>query len=342
MEKKHLDAHDKKFVVVTERVARVVLVFTWLLSSFVVNAQSTAWKTHSAEWNQLKGEITLYMTNDMGRNGYYDQKTIAELMGEMAQIVKPECVLAVGDIHHFNGVASTQDPLWLTNFEWVYAHPELMLDWFPVCGNHEYRGNTQAFMDYGKVSRRWMMPAKYYTKVFEHKGTTLRVVFLDTTPLIDSYRANSAVYPDACKEDAQAQLIWLDQTLKKAKEDWVIVVGHHPIYAYTEKKESERLDMQKRLLPILHQYQHVAIYACGHIHNFQHIQKKGDSIDYVVNSSSSLARPVKSIDGTVFCSSADGFSVITADKKQLRMSMIDKDGKIIHTILKVKSKKTIL
>ena len=26
----------------------------------------------------------------------------------------------------------------------------------------------------------------------------------------------------------------------------------------------------------------VAIYACGHIHNFQHIQKKGDNIDYVV------------------------------------------------------------
>lgn len=105
------------------------------------------------------------------------------------------------------------------------------------------------------------------------------------------------------------------------------MVGHHPIYAYTEKKESERLDMQKRLLPILHKYNNVAIYACGHIHNFQHIQKKGDNIDYVVNSSSSLARPVKPIDGTVFCSPADGFSVFTADKKQLRMSMIDKDGK---------------
>ena len=63
--------------------------------------------------------------------------------------------------------------------------------------------------------------------------------------------------------------------------------------------------MQKRLLPILHKYNNVAIYACGHIHNFQHIRKKGDNIDYVVNSSSSLARPVKPIDGTVFCSPAD-------------------------------------
>ena len=114
------------------------------------------------------------------------------------------------------------------------------------------------------------------------------------------------------------------------------IVGHHPIYAETGKKENERIDMQKRLLPILHKYNNVAIYACGHIHNFQHIQKKGDNIDYVVNSSSSLARPVKPIDGTVFCSSADGFSVFTADKTQLRMSMIDKDGNIIHTISKVK------
>lgn len=155
-----------------------------------------------AQWQQLKGDVTLYMTNDMGRNGYYDQKPIAELMGEMADVVDPECVLAAGDIHHFNGVASLQDPLWMTNYELIYSHPDLMLDWFPVCGNHEYRGNTQAFMDYGKVSRRWMMPARYYTKVFSHHNTTIRVVMLDTTPLIDSYRKNSAVYPDACKQDA--------------------------------------------------------------------------------------------------------------------------------------------
>ena len=289
-----------------------------------------------AEWQQLKGDVTLYMTNDMGRNGYYDQKPIAELMGEMADVVDPECVLAAGDIHHFNGVASLQDPLWMTNYELIYSHPDLMLDWFPVCGNHEYRGNTQAFMDYGKVSRRWMMPARYYTKVFKHANTSVRIVMLDTTPLIDSYRKNSSVYPDACKQDAEAQLAWLDETLRNAKEDWVVVMGHHPIYADTNKKESERLDMQKRLLPVLHKYNNVAIYACGHIHNFQHIQKKGDNIDYVVNSSSSLARPVKPTDGTVFCSSADGFSVFTADKRQLKMSMIDKDGKIIHTITKSK------
>ena len=250
MEKKESGKHSSMngFAMMKGRVATVVLASALLLGGgLTAQAQNAAlttcsqsaataipqnpnWKANAAEWQKLKGEITLYMTNDMGRNGYYDQKPIAELMGEMAGTVDPECVLAVGDIHHFNGVASPQDPLWLTNYEYVYSHPDLMLDWFPVCGNHEYRGNTQAFMDYGKVSRRWMMPAKYYTKVFDHKGTTIRVIFLDTTPLIDSYRKASEKYPDACKQDAEAQLSWLDETLKNAKEDWVIVVC--PVHSY--------------------------------------------------------------------------------------------------------------
>ena len=44
--------------------------------------------------------------------------------GRDGDVVGPECVIAAGDIHHFNGVASTQDPLWLTNYEWVYSHPD--------------------------------------------------------------------------------------------------------------------------------------------------------------------------------------------------------------------------
>ncbi len=287
-------------------------------------------------WKALDGQLTFFMANDLGRNGYYEQKPIAELMGEMANVIGPKCILAIGDVHHFNGVASTQDPLWMTNYELIYSHPELMIDWLPVCGNHEYRGNTQAVLDYGQVSRRWMMPAKYYTRVYEKKGTTVRLIFLDTTPLIDKYRKDTETYPDAAKQDVEAQLQWLDKTMSQAQEDWVIVLGHHPMYAYTDKSEKERLDMQKRVQPILRKYHNVSIYASGHIHNFQHFRMKDDDIDYVVNSSASLARPVEAVEGTVFCSPVEGFSVFTVDKKQLRMSMIDKNGQVIHTITKTK------
>lgn len=309
---------------------RALFVLVVALFSAVTTAQTPA------DWAALTGDVNFYMANDLGRNGYYEQKNIAELMGYMGETIKPKCVVAAGDVHHFDGVESTSDPLWLTNYELIYSHPELMIAWYPLLGNHEYRGNTQAVIDYSGVSRRWMMPARYYSEVVRGDSVTVRLVLIDTTPLMTAYRTASDVYPDACKQDNDEQLAWLDSVLRDATEDWIVVIGHHPVYADTPKDGSERADMQAVLLPVLQRYGNVAIYACGHIHNFQHIKKAGDAIDYVVNTSASLARTVNPIDGTVFCSPSEGFSVFSATRDKLNMYFIDKEGKAIHVVTKTK------
>ncbi len=283
----------------------------------------------------LSGDVTLMIGNDLGRNGYYEQKPIAELMGKVAEAVGPEAFLALGDIHHYLGIESVNDPLWTTNYELMYSHPELQVEWCPVLGNHEYRGNTQAVMDYSGTSRRWNMPSRYYTRIFDNDGTRVKVVFIDTTPIIDKYHADTAEYPDAGRQDVDAQLRWLDRELSRDDNaDWTIVAGHHPVYAQTPKQSSEREDMQKKVDPILRKHK-VDMYVCGHIHNFQHIRKNG--IDYVVNTSGSLSRPdVKATDGTVFSSGVPGFSVVTATPKALTLSMIDNNGNVIHQVSRSK------
>ena len=306
---------------------------TWailLMATLITFAQTPE------QWATLKKDIHFFLANDLGRNGYYDQKPIAELMGVMAEEIGPECVLAAGDVHHFDGVQSVHDPLWMTNYELVYSHPELMIDWLPILGNHEYRGSTQAVLDYSTVSRRWGMPARYYTRVYEEEGTTVRIVMVDTTPLMSKYREENQKYPEACLQDNEKQLAWVDSVLNVAKEDWVMVVGHHPIYAETSKDESERLDMQNTLDKVLRKHKQVAMYLCGHIHNFQHIRVPGSPIDYVVNSSASLSRKVKPIEGTRFCSPEAGFSVIAADKNELCLHMVDKTGKVLYTVRRQK------
>lgn len=295
------------------------------LFAFSLQAQTPA------DWAKLTGDINFYLCNDMGRNGYYDQKPIAELMGRMAEEIDPECVFAAGDVHHFFGVESTTDPLWQTNYELVYSHPDLMLPWYPVLGNHEYRGNTQAVLDYAQVSRRWMMPARYYSKSFSDNGVSIRFVLIDTAPLIERYRKDTAKYPDAHKQDIDRQLAWIDSTLTAANEDWVVVIGHHPVFAETGKTVTERQDMQRLLDPILRKHK-VDVYACGHIHNFQHLRFAGNSTDYVVNSAAALSRKVKPVEGTQFCSPATGFSVISVTKQALDFHFIDKDGKAIYTM----------
>ena len=306
----------------------------FLLLSFALCATWAA-AQEKIDYSVYEDKCNFYIANDLGRNGYYDQKPIAELMGVMAEEVGPECVIAAGDIHHFDGVASVDDPLWMTNYELIYAHPELMIAWHPICGNHEYRGNTQAVMDYSRVSRRWEMPARYYTEAFSEEGTTVRIVWIDTTPLIDKYREEYGKYPDACQQDIDTQLQWLDATLAAAKEDWVIVVGHHPIYAETSKDDVEREDMQRRVDTLLRKHR-VDMYINGHIHNFQHIRAAGSDIDYVTNSAGSLSRKVKPIEGTVFCSSEPGFSILSATPRTLELRMIDKHGQVLHTVTRNK------
>ena len=277
-------------------------------------------------------QIELFVANDVGRNGHYEQKPFAELMGRMAEEHDVEAILALGDTHHYMGVQSVNDPLWMTNFELIYSHPELQVPWYPVLGNHEYRGNTQAVLDYSQVSRRWQMPARYYSKVFEDDGVTLRVVFIDTTPLIDKYHKDTQDYPDVSKQDMAAQLAWLDKELQQANEDWVVVVGPHPSYADTPKSPNERIDMQKRVDPILRRH-NVNMYICGHIHNFQHIRPAGSKIDYVVNSSASLSRQqVNPVEGTIFVSGQPGFSILSCTKDNLRLDMINQQGEVIHSV----------
>lgn len=305
---------------------KILVCLAFLISTGLIYAQDTA------AWKAFEKPLNLIVANDLGRNGYYDQKPVAAMMGRMAENIGIECVVAAGDVHHFEGVRSTSDPLWLTNYELIYDHPELMIPWYAILGNHEYRGNPQAVIDYSHISGRWNMPAPYYTKVLESDGITLRLVMIDTAPLINKYRRDSEDYPQAGKMDDVRQLAWIDSVLTAAHEDWVIVVGHHPIYADTDKSDSERLDLQKRLDPILRQHKNVDFYICGHIHNFQHIRRPDASFDYVVNTSGSLSRPVHKIEGTQFCSDVTGFSVLTADKKELSLHLIDKKGQVVYTI----------
>ena len=129
------------------------LILLALAAAFNAGAQTSA--------SELTGDVRLMIGNDLGRNGYYEQKPIAELMGKVAEAVGPDAFLALGDTHHYLGIGSVNDPLWMTNYELIYSHPELQIEWCPILGNHEYRGNTQAVIDYSGVSRRWRKQVDY-------------------------------------------------------------------------------------------------------------------------------------------------------------------------------------
>lgn len=276
--------------------------------------------------------FSFYVANDLGRNGSYLQKDVANVMGNLADSLDIEFVAAAGDVHHYGGVQSINDPLWMTNYELIYSHGDLQVAWYAILGNHEYRGNTQAVLDYSNVSRRWEMPNRYYVKHIlpesDDEFSSVDVFFIDTTPLINKYHEESETYPDVQQQDTTAQLRWLEKELAQSKADFKIVIGHHPIYV-SEKKRSDEKDLIEKLDPILRRH-NVAIYSAGHSHTFQHLTKPNTNIQYVVNGSGSLGRkPIKGPD-TQFCSSDEGFSVISVGEDVVRMTFINYKGEPIH------------
>ena len=314
-----------------------ILVLAVALQAVLYGQSENIVPRHAQKLAELENHFTFLIAADLGRNGYYDQKPVAEMMGEVAAIADPKFIAALGDVHHFQGVRSVQDPLWETNFEWIYKHPELMIPWHPVLGNHEYRGDTQSVLDYSTISRRWEMPARYYAMTWSvSEKVEVLLLFIDTAPLIDKYREDSVDFGDAGKQSLEQQLAWINTSLGVSRAKWKIIMGHHPIYAGTTKSKSERQDLQVRLQPLLDKYA-VDVSVGGHIHNFQHIRVPGSGVDYFVNTSASQTRQVVHFEGALFGSPDSGFALCTVKEDELIITFVNKVGEIIYQYARKKS-----
>ncbi|MCU0447510.1 MAG: tartrate-resistant acid phosphatase type 5 family protein [Microscillaceae bacterium] len=276
-----------------------------------------------------KDALNFLAVGDWGRNGEYNQQKVADRMGEASHQLEAEFVVSLGDNFYPNGVASTQDPHWQVSFENVYKAHSLMIDWYSVLGNHDYRGNPQAQIDYSKISRRWQMPARYYSlekEIPESKEKVL-LVFIDTNPFEKKYYEEEK-YQNVIGQDTTAQKIWLEKTLAQSTAKWKIVIGHHPLYTSGKrmgKKETE--DIRLAFEDLFEKYK-VDAYFAGHEHDLQH--QKPKSVHYFVSGAGSEIRPTGKAAYTQFSQSMHGFMTVSITDKTLLVQVIDYKGNVIY------------
>jgi len=209
-------------------------------------------------------------------------------------------VLMLGDNFYKNGVSSTKDQQWKTKFETPYR--ALDLDFYPVLGNHDHHGDTQAQLDYGAKSSHWKMPARYYT------FTDGDVQFFG----IDS---------DDFDEDQEQ---WLQASLQSSTQPWKIVFGHHPVYSFGSHGDNDAL--KEHLLPLL-KAAGVDFYLTGHEHDKQVIEKDGMTF-VVTGTGGARIRPVGHGEGTVFAASTYGFSHLSIAGRTAILDILNQDGNV--------------
>jgi len=308
------------------------LILLGTLLAFPTNAQKAPVKKSTFIPLKINGKaINFFVVSDWGWNGYYSQQEVANGMTMLAETIEPNFIVSCGDNFQVQGVASTQDPLWISSFENIYKTPSMQVEWYPVLGNHDYKGNTQAEIDYSKISRRWRMESHYYKNVVKvNDSISALLIFLDTPPLVDEYYQKPG-YPDVFKQDSAKQMAWLKDVLANSKEQWKLVFGHHPVYSASQK-HGNTPELIRRLKPLFEQY-NVQFYVCGHDHDLQHLKAKNASVDYFVTGAGGKPRPSASNEMSLFSRSLPGFTLVSLYADSIQLNFIDSK---VHSVYNFK------
>jgi tartrate-resistant acid phosphatase type 5 len=267
--------------------------------------------------------LNFLAVGDWGRNGEDDQTEVAKQMGLWAHNHPNDFVISVGDNFYPLGVVSEFDPLFHYCFENVYTAHSLQCDWYPVLGNHDWGSDPEAQVRYAKISRRWQMPALYYTKEVElAKNAKALFVMIDTDPFL---------FPEK-KAYVDKQMKWIDETLANASADvkWKIVVGHHPTYTVGPRITNyDTLTMRAAITELFEKHK-VDVYLSGHDHSMQHLKPAGYTHQFISGAGSELTPVHTGIDYARFQASEHGFMYFSMDAHRFHAKAINLDGTVIY------------
>jgi tartrate-resistant acid phosphatase type 5 len=281
----------------------------------------------SKNFKSVEKALQFYLFGDFGRNGEEHQKDLAVMMDKAAHQVEPAFIISTGDNFYPDGVASTQDPVWMSSFENIYTGQALHCLWNVVLGNHDYLGSVQAQIDYSKISRRWNMPARYFSESLRSAdGAEILFVYIDSNPLQNNYYTDK-YRSTVISQDTTRQLKWIDSVLSKSNARWKFVIGHHPLY--TAGRRIEDISYMRKHLENIFAKNNVDAYLCGHDHTLQYIKPAGNT-HYFISGTGSEVLPVGKLSPTKFAASIEGFMAFSVTQGATVVQVLDYHGALVY------------
>lgn len=273
------------------------------------------------------GGLNFLVLGDWGRNGEPDQTAVATQMGIAAQAMDAKFIIAVGDNFYEDGVSSVDDPQWQSSFEKVYVAPSLQVPWWVALGNHDYHGNCDAQIAYSKTSKRWNMPARYFTRTEKiDADNAVDFFFLDTMPMATFDADEMKFHGNVKHESVPEQMAWFESVLKTSTAPWKIVIGHHPVFSGGEHGDTPYI--VEHVLPLLEKYK-VQAYFNGHDHDLQHLQ--AGSVNLFCSGGGSKPRTkIKDLPQTKFARGCSGFAAVSLQADKMDVQLVDDKGNALY------------
>lgn len=296
-----------------------LLWITWLLLAGGVYAGTASPQRHSQQVLQF------IVIGDWGMQGAPAQRRVAEQMDRLAAKADIDFIVSTGDNFYPFGVRNVSDLLWRRSFEAVYSLPHMKdIPWYVTLGNHDYFGNFQAEIDYGREHANWILPSNYYARDFKlGKNQQARLIFLDSSPYLKEYREHPELYHEIDRRDPDTETRWLKQQLDDNKPVWKLVFAHHPLY--TSGAHGNISELIRAWSGLFQRY-HVNAYFAGHDHHLEHIRTSGITQYFISGGGGARTRRVVKIADSVFVQSAHGFAHVLLDQNCMQVRFINDQG----------------
>lgn len=280
------------------------------------------------------GGYKCLVIGDWGRKGNVDQLANAHMMDEMACQVSIDEVLTTGDNFYSDGVSSVSDDHWASSYANVFNGSCVRpIPWWPSLGNHDIRGDAQAEVNYTLQSDRWNMPSFYYDRwVMTPDSVSVHLITVDTSPFVTEYYHapdNAMMLSHVTQADTARQLAWLDSVLSSGDPDWLVVYGHHPVYA-AGGHHGPTLELIEKFVPRFQQNE-VDVYFCGHNHSLELIKTEQKTL-YVTSGGGSLGQDRIDLESyNLFGTTEPGFVLSSFTKDSLQLDFISSSGQRLYS-----------
>ena len=261
--------------------------------------------------------MRLFVIGDAG-TGSASQYQVARAMEARCLVSKPYGIILLGDNFYQAGVSSVEDPQWQTKLLQPYGSPCLAdLPFYPILGNHDYKGNPAAQIEYSLINPRWRFPNRFYAVKF---GDLLRLV------ASDSQLADVCFRPSYCSTD------FLLENVKKHDAAWTIAMGHHPLRSASAKADGGGHAGGWRgffLTPLL--CDHADLFLAGHAHHLEHRRVEGCPMELVIAGGAGAdLYQIKTEPESMFARATNGFVELELSSTQLAIRFFDINGALLH------------
>jgi len=271
--------------------------------------------------------LRFLVVGDTG-SGTKHQKDVAGAMARYAAQHSSsdpvQCVVMLGDNFYENGVKSTDDPQWDKKFEKIYDKTQLPMPFFAVLGNHDWRYDPVAQIQYAKdkPGTRWIMDGFWYKRQYFTAAN-------GDKPLAEIFFIDTDLWIHKLDKLADKQMDWLADELKSSKARWKFVAGHHPLYSNGEHgADSDTQNVRDLLSPLLRKWR-VDVYFSGHDHDLQRIEVPGHPTLFIISGAGGQLRPRKFKNWKPFYASSAGFAAFEVSEKEMKGQFLDAGGKVL-------------